>query len=131
MPLQPVPYQPEVKNKAPGIAVIGAGGIVNDAHLPAYRKAGFNIVGIADQSRDAVQRTAQRWNIPFATVDPLELIRRADVQVVDLAIPDQGRLELVRAAAERGLHLLIQKPLAAEMAAAREMVHVADRARVK
>jgi predicted dehydrogenase len=131
MPLEPVPYQPEIKNQAPGIAIIGAGGIVNDAHMPAYRKAGFNIVGIADQSRDAVQKTAQRWNIPFATVDPLELIRRADVQVVDLAIPDQGRLEIVQAAAARGLHLLIQKPLAAEMTAAREMVSIADRAKVK
>jgi predicted dehydrogenase len=28
------------------IAIVGAGGIVNDAHLPAYRKAGFDVVGI-------------------------------------------------------------------------------------
>ena len=30
------------------IAIVGAGGIVNDAHLPAYRKAGFDVIGIYD-----------------------------------------------------------------------------------
>src|SRR5947209_10930845 len=33
------------------IAIVGAGGIVNDAHLPAYRKAGFQVVGIYDLVR--------------------------------------------------------------------------------
>jgi hypothetical protein len=27
-----------------GIGIIGAGGIVNYAHLPAYKKAGFKVV---------------------------------------------------------------------------------------
>ncbi len=30
------------------IFIIGAGGIVNDAHLPAYRIAGFEVAGIYD-----------------------------------------------------------------------------------
>ena len=30
------------------IYIIGAGGIVNDAHLPAYKIAGFNVQGIFD-----------------------------------------------------------------------------------
>ena len=30
------------------IAIIGAGGIVNDAHMPAYRKANFDILGLYD-----------------------------------------------------------------------------------
>jgi len=37
------------ENPAP-IIVIGAGGIVKDAHLPAYRKAGFQVQGIYDQN---------------------------------------------------------------------------------
>ena len=35
------------KNKKP-IVIIGAGGIVSDAHLPAYKKANFPVRGIYD-----------------------------------------------------------------------------------
>lgn len=131
MSLEPVPYQAEIKNRDPGIAIIGAGGIVNDAHLPAYRQAGFKVVGIADQSRAAVQKTAARWQIPFATTDAKELLEHDGVQVVDIAIPDRGRLELVEAAASRGLHLLIQKPLSASLSTAAQMVKIAEQAGVK
>ena len=31
------------------IAIVGAGGIVQYAHLPAYRKAGFPVVGLFDR----------------------------------------------------------------------------------
>ena len=30
------------------IVIIGAGGIVSDAHLPAYQKANFEVLGIYD-----------------------------------------------------------------------------------
>ena len=40
------------------IAICGAGGIVNDAHLPAYRKAGFTVTGIYDQNGEAAHRVA-------------------------------------------------------------------------
>ena len=30
------------------IGIIGAGGIVRDAHLPAYKLAGFQVFGITD-----------------------------------------------------------------------------------
>ncbi|MCC6777635.1 MAG: gfo/Idh/MocA family oxidoreductase, partial [Hyphomicrobiales bacterium] len=30
------------------IVIIGAGGIVTDAHLPAYRLAGFPVAGVFD-----------------------------------------------------------------------------------
>lgn len=131
MPLEPVAYEPEVKNREPGIVVLGAGGIVNDAHLPAYRKAGFRVLGIADQSLDAARRTAERFQIPFATSDARELFALDGAQVVDVAIPDAGRLPLIEQAAARGLHLLVQKPLAAELAVAARMVRVAEQAGIK
>ena len=53
---------PPPKNPIP-IAMIGAGGIVNDAHMPAYRKAGFQVVGIFDENAKRAQSTAERWKI--------------------------------------------------------------------
>ncbi len=31
------------------IVIIGAGGIIRDAHLPAYKKAGFTVLGVYDK----------------------------------------------------------------------------------
>ena len=38
---------PEPSKKHP-IVIIGTGGIVKDAHLPAYKKAGFEVIGLYD-----------------------------------------------------------------------------------
>ena len=42
---------PLPSNKKP-IVLIGAGGIVKDAHLPAYKKAGFKVIGLSDITND-------------------------------------------------------------------------------
>ena len=39
-----------------GIGIVGAGGIVNYAHLPAYKKAGFKVVGITDKNHEQAER---------------------------------------------------------------------------
>ena len=44
-----------VSHTNPPIVSIGAGGIVRDAHLPAYRKARFQVHGIYDLVRDRAQ----------------------------------------------------------------------------
>lgn len=45
------------------IVLIGAGGIANDAHLPAYAKAGFPVVGVLDLDGAKARATAERWRI--------------------------------------------------------------------
>ena len=69
------------------IAICGAGGIVNDAHLPAYRKAGFTVTGIYDQNSAAAQRTAQRFEIPKVYESLEQLADDSDVSIIDIAVP--------------------------------------------
>ena len=58
-------YKPKMPRKLDrGIAIVGAGGIVNYAHLPAYKKSGFRVVGITDRNREAVEKTAKDAGIP-------------------------------------------------------------------
>ena len=45
------------------IVIIGAGGIVSDAHLPAYKKAGFEVVGIFDPLKEKAEKCAKDFNI--------------------------------------------------------------------
>ena len=46
------------------IIVIGAGGIVNDAHLPAYTIAGYTVAGIYDIDKQKAIDTATRFSVP-------------------------------------------------------------------
>ncbi len=53
-------YKPKLPQRLDhGIGIVGAGGIVNYAHLPAYKKAGFRVVGITDRNREQAERSRQ------------------------------------------------------------------------
>lgn len=123
--LQHLPVLPRKRDY--GIGICGAGGIVNDAHLPAYRKAGFNVMGVFDARREAAERTAARFEIPrvYDSLDQLLADRRVDV--VDIAVPATENLKIVETVAAAGKPMLIQKPLAEDDETARRTVAAIDR----
>ena len=110
-----------------GIGICGTGGIVNDAHLPAYRKAGFNVVGVFDRNREAAERTASRFEVPrvYESLGQLNSDKRADI--VDIAVPATENLSIVEAVAAAGKPMLIQKPLGEDLDAAQKTVAAIDR----
>jgi predicted dehydrogenase len=114
-----------------GIGIVGAGGIVNYAHLPAYRKAGFTVAGIADKNLEQAERTAKQHGIPkvYATVG--ELLSDHDVEIADVAVYPAQQVEIVAQATAAGKHLLCQKPFADEYAKAVRSVELAEQAKVK
>ena len=115
-----------------GIGIVGCGGIVQHGHMPAYRQAGFNVVGIASRNAQRVQAFAEKWKISRAFDDWRKLIALDEVRIVDVTFPfDEERLEIVRAAAAAGKHILMQKPMAHSRAAGAEMVRLAREAGVR
>ncbi|MDP4214296.1 MAG: Gfo/Idh/MocA family oxidoreductase, partial [Bacteroidota bacterium] len=74
--------------KSHPIIIIGAGGIVNDAHLPAYKIAGFEVAGIYDINMEKARNTAARFSIPVVYESINQLLAEAPPDVVfDLALP--------------------------------------------
>lgn len=125
-------YKPKLpQNMDHGIGIVGAGGIVNYAHLPAYKKAGFRIIGITDRNREQAERTAKQHGIEkvYASVD--ELLRQPEVEIVDIAVYPAEQVSIVEQAAAEGKHMLCQKPLADEYSKAVQSVELAERAKVK
>jgi predicted dehydrogenase len=125
-------YKPKLpRNLNRGIAIIGAGGIINYAHLPAYKKAGFRVVGITDRNRESAEKTAKDHAIPrvYASID--ELLADKDVEIVDVAIYPAGQLEIVEKVTAAKRHVLCQKPFADEFAKAVRSVELAEAAKVK
>jgi predicted dehydrogenase len=105
-----------------GIAIVGCGGIVNYAHLPAYRQHGLNVVGCYDVNHSAATHTAQTHGI--ATVyDSLDaVIQDERVHIVDIAIPAWEQRAVATRLLAAGKHLLCQKPLAEHLEDARAIV---------
>jgi predicted dehydrogenase len=125
-------YKPTMPRRTDhGIAIVGAGGIVNYAHLPAYRKAGFKVIGITDKNLDQAQRTAREHGLPKVYSGLRELLGDPAVEIVDVAVYPSVQLEIVERATAAGKHLLCQKPLADAYAKAVRSVDVAQKARVK
>jgi len=110
------------------IGILGSGFVVNECHLPAYRKAGFNPVAIASRHRHKSEQTAQRHGIPKVYDSYDDLLNDPSIEVLDIAVPPQAQLDLIeRACARKSVKgILAQKPLGinhlqAAMAAARCM----------
>ncbi|WP_423066509.1 Gfo/Idh/MocA family protein [Devosia sp. CN2-171] len=103
------------------IVVIGAGGIVNDAHLPAYRLADFPVAGIFDLNPDRARTVAEKWGIPAFTT--LEAAIATPAVVYDLALPPGAHLDVLPKLPE-GAAVLLQKPMGRDLAEATAILNL-------
>ncbi|HXE10477.1 MAG TPA: Gfo/Idh/MocA family oxidoreductase [Bryobacteraceae bacterium] len=131
-PLFPLDYIPKLPiNAQYGIGMIGAGQIVNQAHLPAYRKAGFRVLAIADVNPAAAAETAKRFDIPRVCATVEELLGIPEVEIADIAVPARENPRLCAQALAAGKHALVQKPMAETLEDARQMTAQAHTAKRK
>lgn len=93
------------------IVIVGAGGIVRDAHLPAYRKAGFPVWGIVDVAPEKARALADEYGIAHVFAAVRDAVAQApDDAVYDLALMPEHVPDVLEALPE-GSAVLIQKPL--------------------
>jgi predicted dehydrogenase len=118
MDLQIQPPLPKKKDFK--IGILGSGFVVNEGHLPAYRKAGFNPVAIASRNRQNAERTAQRHGISKVHDSYEALLNDPSIEVLDIAAPPQAQVLMIEQACARKTvrGILAQKPLGLNYAAA-------------
>ncbi len=113
----------------PGIGIVGAGLIVEHAHLPAYRDAGFRVVGITDANPARAADLARRFGLE-ALPSVNALLDDGRIDIIDCAITPSAQRAVLEQAFDSGRHVLAQKPLADSLEEARALVDRADRAGV-
>jgi predicted dehydrogenase len=127
----PLRYLPELPiNKSPRIGCIGAGFIMADCHLVAYREAGFQPVAIVSKNPTRAREVADRHHLK-AYDDTQTMLASEDLQVVDVAVPPDTQYEVIEqiVRSPRGVRgILAQKPLGVNFAQAREIVRLCDEA---
>src|SRR3954451_1947266 len=86
--LNPTAHLPEwPARRDAGIGVVGAGFIVRDCHLVAYREAGFRVVGITSRTEATAREVAALRGVPKVHPDVGSLLDDPEVEVVDVAVP--------------------------------------------
>jgi predicted dehydrogenase len=117
-----LPY-PKPRTPRP-ITLIGAGGIVRDAHLPAYRLAGFPVHAICDLDYSRAQSLAEEFGIPHVYGSAAEAVRDSGADAVfDVATPPDATLEVLNQLPD-GAPVLIQKPMGRDLDEARRIREV-------
>src|SRR3954454_19957709 len=83
------------------LGLLGSGFIVNDCHLPAYRKAGFNPVGIASRTREHAVKVAANHRISKVYDSYEAILDDPSVEVLDIAVPPNAQTALIKEACRR------------------------------
>jgi predicted dehydrogenase len=110
------------------IGLLGTGPWAGIAHAPALRAhPGTEFVGVWGRRPEAAEALAARHGTR-AFADPGALIEAVDA--VAIALPPAVQAPLATRAARAGKHLLLDKPLALDPAAAREVADAVRAARV-
>ena len=119
-------YKPQLPPRHDyGIGIIGCGGIMNYAHLPAYRAHQLNIIGCYDVNPAAMHETAQRHAIATTYLDIAALLADPRIEIVDIAVPAWEQRSIAEQVLAAGKHILCQKPLAETLDDARAMAEEA------
>jgi len=109
------------------IYIIGAGGIVEDAHLPAYQKAGWKVNGIYDKDFSRSSALHQKFNIPIAYSTLHSMIQDAPHDAIfDLAVPASQILEILEQLPEKA-NIMMQKPMGESLSDAKKIKSLAEK----
>jgi len=116
-----------------GIGVIGCGRIAELAHFPSIKRAkNVELIAVCDTNEEIAKRAKEKWGAKAWYTDYEKMLKeRDDLKAVVIASPPKFHCEQGIACAEKGLHLLIEKPLAVTNKEAWDIVNTAKENKVK
>ena len=99
-----------------GLAIVGGGRVGLFRGEVATRHPQVDFIGLAEIKPDRAQEVAGKIGADFVTADYRELLAQPEVTAAIIATDEHLHVDPVLAAVERRLSLLIEKPLATELA---------------
>jgi UDP-N-acetylglucosamine 3-dehydrogenase len=109
------------------LALIGCGAIARRSHLPAFKKIGdVDVVAFASRSHSSAEAAQSEWGSGLV-VDDWRKVLDEDIDAIDICAPNAFHAQMAISAAERGKHVLVEKPMATSVADADAMVAAALR----
>ncbi|WP_262686943.1 Gfo/Idh/MocA family protein [Paenibacillus baimaensis] len=111
-------------------AVIGAG-IISDQHFEAMQRTeGYTPCAVVDINKDKAEQAAKRYGVRAYT-DYHEMMETEQPNVAAIALPHFLHKETALYAAERGCHLMLEKPMALTTTECDEIIAAARRGNIR
>jgi myo-inositol 2-dehydrogenase/D-chiro-inositol 1-dehydrogenase len=126
-----------MSKKTLNIGLVGYG-FMGRAHSNAFRQAGrffdlpyeVNLKAVCARNADRVKSFADNWGYESIETNWRKLIERKDIDLIDIASPNDTHAEIAIAAAKAGKMIMCEKPLGRNSAEAKAMVEAVEAAKV-
>jgi predicted dehydrogenase len=112
-----------------GLAIVGAGRVGLFRGEVAARHPMVDFIGVADLKQERLGLLQEKTGADFVTTDFRELLQRKEVSAAIISTDEHLHVEPILAAVERGLSLLIEKPLATELAESERVLKAIQKAK--
>jgi predicted dehydrogenase len=113
-----------------GLAIIGAGRVGLFRGEVAARHPQVDFIGVADLKPERAKLVGDKCKADFVTGDFRELLKRPEVTAAIISTDEHLHVEPILAAVEKTLNLLIEKPLATELADSQRVLNEIQKAKV-
>jgi predicted dehydrogenase len=108
------------------IAVIGVG-IIGKEHLNNYAKLdGAEVVAVCDLNETLLNEVAEKYNIPDTYTDYREMLKRDDIEAVDVCLHNNLHAQVSIDALNAGKHVYCEKPIAGSYIDGKRMLEAAN-----
>lgn len=104
----------------------------HDTHLAFRGLPNVEIVGLADSNTENIEERMEQTRAKKHYTDYIEMFDREkpDIAILASRLP-ADHFEQIKAAAERGIHVLCEKPMATGLKEADELIRIAEKHNVK
>jgi predicted dehydrogenase len=115
--------------------VVGLGHIAQVAVLPAFAHAASNsqLTALISSDPTKMKQLSARYRVPYtySYEEYDQCLRERHIDAVYIALPNSMHCEYATRAANMGIHVLCEKPMAVTEQECRQMIQAAERGRVK
>jgi len=120
-----------MSKKSPiNVAIIGAGGIGHNHILNLQKHPSARVVAIAETNLDRAHEAASKFGIRDVETDYKRLLKRNDIDVFTVALPNYLHASVGLEVLKAKKHLLMEKPIATNARDAAKLVALAKKQRV-
>ena len=113
------------------VGIVGCGGI-SRTHMHAYRSVfPTDVVAAADIQEEKLKGFSEEYRVKALYTDYNEMLNKEKLDIISVCTLADSHCEITVAAAQRGIHVLCEKPMALDLAEADMMINTCEMAGVK
>jgi predicted dehydrogenase len=114
------------------VLVVGLGGIAQIAHLPILSKMqDVELAGVCDIDKSKAKNIAQKYNVKNIYSDIDKMLEEVDAECLIVTATTSAHKELAVKGLNKGLHVLVEKPLARNFEDGSVIVETAKKSKLK